>query len=1216
MILSKRKFIGKTLSLLVFIFIVSTRSFAQPSTQLCNSGTDFFVAFGKNHQEATPANVELKLRVSALAEAKVNLSFTENNSLDTTFTVPSGTIFDYTLTAAQEIAAYSAKLDTNKKSIHVTSDEQITLVVMNAANHSVEASFVWPVESWGKEYYNHGISPYYNSPTDINNCNGFLLIAKEDSTTVTIQNPVISLNTKITLNAGGVYHYYYTNISSYGTHVVSDKPIGFFNSNTTGVITTGGVSMSNYDFEQLMPVSQWGKKFVAPTNDNDVKTGYFRIFAKDIPTNVTVQHSNSSTPISYTINASSPYNRHQDIIIDANNNWGSRGCYITSDNPVSICSFENPPTGGGSMSQPAMSWLPPIEQRAYEIFVSPLDFDGKYVFMKMDHYVTIIVPTASKDKTTISINGDAYQLVKNLSDFYWVADDVGGSGYSIGYYYFGASNVITSSNTFIHLNKNCIIYNPDGLMALAYGRGSYTNYRYVVGSRYRDLTAGFTVNDSNYIDVNWKNFCDVSSFTFKAYPDSIKNQIVWKINDEEKGSGDLTLNLPDGFYTVDMISTDRINTTHFYVGGNPIIWTPNAPNESDRYDWNNNANWTPAVVPTACNNVYIPGNSLYYPKLTTDAECNNIYFIQGAEMERPDILTYKKAHIQYNFGLAQTEQITGESDINYLIRSSSTSDRMLYSAANSAFPLDRERWYMLASPLKNIVSGDLGFGGFPLTFLKKFGPVNKDNQNYSVGNWTNTYNSMVEPLARNSTHGFAFFMYGAGNDTGDDAGCEEIGFYGQYNESDYLPQNRMGESYGILKTNGIIELPFFADSTALFAHRTQVYDPISQNSTFFYFGDGVSNPADLNMIFPKTEVFKRDSSNYRFTPDSLIDNTWVFQNPIYHPVDNLSDGNEFLVGNPYMSSINMIEFCKDNATSIDPEYKIWNGTTFVSFSVDTAASGITSSNALDNSLYVSPLQGFFLTYRGGDVRFDVTKISTARPATSSFNLRSAREEKEENILRIQSENKYAVSYALIGYKEKASNDFVRGEDVRKLFTPYNYVPEIYSLAGEIPVDINFIQNNGEVIVPLGVKTGQAGEIRLTFTGMDHYTKASKIEFIDALENKIINLTGIASYTYTFNQNETGIRNGRFSLRFDNTTTSLPEVNSPDNLKVYGDLNGIYVLSSESDPVKQVTVYDLHGRKLYESASGAKYYSLQRNPGASPLIIKVRTENQVKIVKIN
>jgi len=743
----------------------------------------------------------------------------------------------------------------------------------------------------------------------------------------------------------------------------------------------------------------------------------------------------------------------------------------------------------------------------------------------------------------------------------------------------------------------------------------------------KDITyyiPGFTVNGDNYKDVDGKGFCN-NTFTFSA-DQNIPAEIVWTVDGTEiPSSGNqytFTQTLQNGYHTIVMSipALGKTYATHLYVGEFSVIWTPDSNSsgsDDDKRNWNIAANWTPTVVPTSCDTVYIPGNLAYYPMLedANPATCRVIYFLYGAELGRPDLLTYQRAFVQYNFGLSQSSQTVNTSQ-SLVLENGSTGDRMVYSASVSATPMIRERWYMLSAPLKSVVTGDLDFGGFPLTFLKKFGPVDKGDIQYPVGVWTTSYNNMNELVSPTGTEGFAFYMYGyqTGGSAEDNLGCTESGTFGSsYNEDDYM-LNRDGQDYGIKYTDGILELPFFEDSTNLYAHRTQMYN--QPTSTFFYINDGIHFPSEVNKLTGTTETVIREANdgNYRFAPESYVGGSWVFQNPIIHPATDLNAGDEFLVGNPYMSSIDMVEFCKDNA-SVEPLFRIWNGDDFDDYSVDTATGEVTLTN-IETSPYIAPLQGFFLKYTGsgnGNVSFDVTKISTVRQ-TTAFNLRSSQNAGEKNLLRIKADNGSAVSHAVIAYKDGASNGYNSHEDVQKLFSPFNYVPSIYSLADEMPVDINFINNNGDIIIPLGIKTGQTGNIQLTFTGMDNYSKAAKIELIDALENKTTDLTGKSSYTCSFNDTETGIQNGRFSLRISSSITSMPDVNSADNLNIYGNSKGIYVISSE--PVQQLEVYDLTGKKLYESNTDARYYPLYDYSDNFPLIIKVMTKNMVKTVKTN
>ena len=1194
------------------LFFISTGNlFAQDPS---NSGRDFYVAFGKNGTIENPLpvkNVELILRITTSAETKVSLSFVGNSALNTTFTIPAETIYDYVLSTAEAQASYlGAATYKFNKSIHITTDNPVTVIAVNTASANIEATLVWPVESWGTEYYNITIPPLNTSHS-----NGFVLIAKENGTHVSYHIPTSVTPVNVTLDEGESY-VYNVNINIMGTYVVSDKPIAFFQTGSKSTIGT----INNLTFEQFLPTNQWGTRFILPTNEYGA--AYALVFAKEDNTTITVTYSSGATEI-FPLSTINIFSRTKEIIINNAAHFSENACYITSNKPVGVVTYHIPK--GYDMSQPGEAWLPPIEQRMRDVLISPLDLNGVHVYMPINHYMFIITPTDTKNNTTISIDGADYQLINQLpsSTFSWIADNIGGSGYSFGRYNFGQSYAAATPPVF--LNTTAWVNNPDGLIVLAWGQGSYTNYYYMTGSGYRDLTADFTVNDIAYFEMDGRAYCNTSDFTFVASPDTLTS-VIWNLNGVEipESRNSVTVNvdnLPDGYYTAEMVVYGKSYITHFYVGENPFVWTPENNSGANKQNWHNPKNWTPKVVPSSCHNVFIPGNSSHYPVLIDGkpGECRMIYFMQGAELGRPDLLTYEKAYVQYNFGLTQsTQQKVNDKDL--VLCDNTTTGRMLYSAAVSSEPLERERWYMLSSPLRKVITGDFGFGGFPLTFLKKFGPIEKEGQNYSVGNWTTTYRSMVEPVSSNPTGGFAFYMYGWGNPYGND-GCYETGSFNTLNDLTRLPASRGGKNYGLKETNGILELPFHADSIGLYAHRTQVYNPVSNESTFYYINDGIIVPADLNKLHGASESVPREDNNgnYRFAPEVYSSGSWSFPNTVYHPGTGITGDDEFLAGNPYMSSIDMLAFLDDNSATVLPQFRIWNGTDFTSCSV--AGNTVISTDPADiNPGYIAPMQGFFLRtvsdFKGaGDVAaFDVRNISTVRPVNTASNLRKSTETKEENILRIRSDNGAAVSYALIGYREGASNAFVYREDIQKLFSPLSYVPEIYSLVGDIPVSINFI--NGDVVVPLGIKTGRRGEIRLTFTGMDNYTRVSTIELFDALENRTIDLTGKPSYTYTFNQTETGIRNGRLSLRFGKSMTGLPEINGLDDLKVYGDYNGIYVTGSPSNPVHKVAVYDLQGRKVYESDSNAGYYPLPGRISQSPMIVKVVTGNETKTVKLN
>ena len=1227
--LSKQKLTKKSFILTLFFFFVVFHSFSQ---QFAISGKEFYVAFGRNDtittikNVVTAGNVELVIRFISIFDSDVTLSFTENSALDTVVHINANVIKDIHLNAARARAAYSGYLTTpttNKKSIRITATEPISVVAYNTTYPNLEGTLVWPVDAWGTDYYNSALSP-----TSGSHCSGYIFIAKENNTTVTeyrIGSPTNPPPITTTLQAGEMFHFFGSYNYQNRARVVSDKPIAFFNSSSVVNSPSAPVPRYNYTFEQLLPTNTWGTKFVLPTNENNCAYGI--VTAKESNTTVNVVYSTGNTANFNLATSGAQTN----ILINASTatTTGLLPCYIYSNKPVSVLAvhyFSNT----DQASQPGIAWLPPVQQRVRNVYISPLDPNGVHLTQRAAHYMSVVVPHATKSSTTISVNGGPVQLIESLPGFSWEnsGNNIGNSGYAVGRYFFGYSYG-SAYPTPIPLNTTALVDHPEGLLALSWGQGGYTSYFYTVGSTYRDLTAGFTVNKDDYIDVDGRVYCDDNNFELVVYPDTLTN-FSWYLNDIEiPGSHNQDTvrlySLPDGYYTINMITHGMDHITNFFVGGGPVIWTPQQNLGSDKRNWNNPTNWTPILIPSSCHNVYIPGNLNDYPLLTGPVECNNIYFMQGGELGRPDRLTYKRAYVQMNFDLKQfTQQKINNRDL--VLKSYVTTDRLNFSAANAAVPLARERWYMLSSPLHGVTTGDLGFGGFPLTFLMKFGPIEKDNIYYPVGKWSTPFTSMIDTLG--CTEGFAYYMYGYGGpylnkpNASDNVGCLEYGLYATLNDLSFLPLTRdfSGNNYGLQKTNGIIELPFFADSTGLYAHRTQVFDGVK--STFFSINDGGGNPLDFNRLTGNQSSINREANdgNYHFIPEYYNGTKWVFQPIVHHPGDKIGGDDEFMVGNPYMSSIDAVELIRDNTATLQSQYRIWNGTTFSSYLVNLVSNTVTPSDPVGDSRYIAPLQGFFLKTQssfpgGGSVaKFDVTKISTVRPSGAASNLRSG--VVEENILRIKAENNYATSYMMIGYNENASEGFQKDENVQKLFSHLNYVPEIYALAEDIPADIRFINNKRDITVPLGIKIGVTGEIRLTFTGMDNYFKASKIELIDALENSTIDLTGKQSYTYSFNHTAKGIQNGRFSIRISNSTTALSDVSGFDDLTVYGDSKGIYVVTSSTDPVLQLCVYDLQGRKVYESFSNAKYYPMEENFGSSPLIVKVMTKNGTKAIKLN
>ena len=540
----------------VCLFVVTGHLYGQFSS----GGNDFYVTFGRNEIQTTSSGVQLILRIQTIEQADVTLTFLANPALNTTFTVPAITCYDYVLSPAQANAAYiGAAMGNNASSnntIRVTSTELITLIAINTANQSMEASLVWPIHLFGMDgtpqtdYYYFSLVP----PTPANtHFNGALIIAKEDNTNIQRHG-----GSGMTLQAGQAFFLNWGN--TVGVPLFwSNHPFSLFQNST--LVTLGSPARTNFTYEQFLPESRWGTQFILPTNEHGA--AFARIIAGTTTATVTVHYSDLSQQ-SFTITSNNGANtmNYADVMINNVSNNLSNSCYITSNVPIAIMSYHLPKNANSAneWSNPGEAWLPPVNHRARNILVRPLDITGVNTNMPMDHYFSVIVPTNRKQLTTISVNGGALQPIDSRPEFSWIQDNVGNGGYSFGRFYFGRSDI---SN---RLNTTALVDNREGMLAMAWGQSAQTNYHYIAGASGRNIGLNMLINGESADDFNGRELCATKSFIFDVATNLIGAPgifIKWYIDGIEQtavqNQTSWTTTLPYGLHTVQLRYTEIIS---------------------------------------------------------------------------------------------------------------------------------------------------------------------------------------------------------------------------------------------------------------------------------------------------------------------------------------------------------------------------------------------------------------------------------------------------------------------------------------------------------------------------------------------------------------------------------------------------------------------------------------------------------------------------------
>ncbi len=493
---------------LLFIAVSSIKGFGQ---DFSNKGKDFYLCFPSHVPNAGPPNGTPVLSIYVTSDQASSGTITmANGGFASTFTLNSGNNFFAEIQVPSSIAQI-LNAESNvvgKKSIRVKTNPGMPAVVVYAqqwAGARSAATLVLPVNVLGKKYY--AVSSSQAIPGTSGGGAGFLskshfqVIAVNDNTTVQVTpkfNGVLQPPFTITLpSAGDIYQYEPASTSTdiTGTYIESLAsgstgclPIAVF-SGTSGVSLGAGTctSASSSDplFQQLYPISTWGKNFGFIPFVNYLSGNPYRIIASEDNTNVFINGAFVATlnagdlyPNSYVSNPPVfPYS-----VVTS----------ITSDKPISVTQFmqSNGCSGAGNtQGDPDMVILNPIEQniRDITVFSSSNQSIG-------NRYLNVLLKTNAT--ASFTINGapptGTWQVAPNLP------------GYS---YLKGQTFPGTGS---YHLVAD------SGFNAVAYGYGANESYAYSAGTNVIDLTQKLELGTTYGVETT-PALCIGENFQFKVY---------------------------------------------------------------------------------------------------------------------------------------------------------------------------------------------------------------------------------------------------------------------------------------------------------------------------------------------------------------------------------------------------------------------------------------------------------------------------------------------------------------------------------------------------------------------------------------------------------------------------------------------------------------------------------------------------------------------------
>ncbi len=310
-----------------------------------------------------------------------------------------------------------------------------------------------------------------------------------------------------------------------------------------------------------------------------------------------------------------------------------------------------------------------------------------------------------------------------------------------------------------------------------------------------------------------------------------------------------------------------------------------------------------------------------------------------------------------------------------------------------------------------------------------------------------------------------------------------------------------------------------------------------------------------------------------------------------------------LIGNPYPSTISATAFLATNPGTIYFWTHFLQGSTasnYASFTTLGPTASI-SGGILPNG-FIQTGQGFmFKTTASGNAIF----LNSMRVANNSNQFFKTIESNKSRIwLHLKSPtNQY--NQILVGYMNGATTGFDESIDGIQIENNNN------SISSLINGDFFAIQGRGlpfvtSDVIKLGLKTIDAGNYSIGIDQVDGIFESIQTVF---LKDNFLGLShNLSQSDYNFVAN-VGSFNTRFELIFENLLSTQALVEQSESIVVYPK-NEILTIESNRNTIKNVYLFDLRGRKIYEQHNiFKKMVSLQDLPIQNTLLmVKIVLEN--------
>lgn len=323
----------------------------------------------------------------------------------------------------------------------------------------------------------------------------------------------------------------------------------------------------------------------------------------------------------------------------------------------------------------------------------------------------------------------------------------------------------------------------------------------------------------------------------------------------------------------------------------------------------------------------------------------------------------------------------------------------------------------------------------------------------------------------------------------------------------------------------------------------------------------------------------------------------------------------FLAGNPFICGLDMQKFFAKNSDVIMPYFLVMkdseldpknpdlnpNGTSWKWTDMNFAAYDDGEGSGLQGQTIVPPRYGFFVKSKGDNVSEITLKYTadmmthTPRTASSSPDGLHYRGE-----FIIHAERDGNQSDASVIKSAAASNKFLPEEDLAT-FTVSDIsssIPVVYTLTGRLATSINRIHDF--LVLPIGIESNSDEPATVTFQGVE--SLGDSLMLYDAKTDEAVPLySGMSTRMPGRTQN-------RF---FIVQASSIQRAIAESSLQIYGEDGIVVVTSTTGQPITEVNVFDVGGRRVYSAKPDFSEHRFRMPKGVYVVTAKTDDLRQVK-----